>query len=250
MKKMTYLIFVAIIASVSLFPACNKEKNAVTSQELSNNISIDGAKRIKGDIPVPNEGEYGLNLSISTEEITIDEENTSFEVAFEKLDSDKIAFFKVEGADDYFELELDENGYPLARISDIIKEEQKYRGFCIFPYKPVYKQVILQFCKKDKNKTKEEAKANKKNYCTPKKISFNCISKTGKCNDKAINDIANKLISASSIFQNNPTESNCNAVKSVALQLLQEIKNCDYDKNSSYYQVAKAWEDIDCSILE
>ncbi|MEZ4878531.1 MAG: hypothetical protein R2801_00010 [Chitinophagales bacterium] len=249
MKKVTYLMFVAILASISLFAACKKEKNAVSSQELSNNISIDGAKRIKGDIPVPNEGEYGLSLDISTEEINIDEENTSFEVAFEKLNSDKIAFFKVEGADDYFELELDENGSPVARISDIIKEEQKYIGLCVFPYRPVTKQVIVQFCKKDKNKTKEEAKANKQNYCTPKKISFNCISKTGKCNDKVINDLANKLISASSTFQNNPTGSNCNAVKSVALQLLQEMKSCGYDNNSSYYQAAKAWEDLDCSGL-
>ncbi|QQR98504.1 MAG: hypothetical protein IPK18_02955 [Sphingobacteriales bacterium] len=250
MKKLTYLIITTITAILFIFVACKKEKEAtISAQELSEKITIEGASRIKGNIPVPDGGEYGTSIEIYTDEIIVEENKTSFDVTFEGIEDKKIAYFKVDGSDDYFELELDEYGSIASRISDLIKEEQKYIGFCIFPGTPVQRQVTVQFCKIPKNKTKAEAKANKQNWCTPKNIKFQCIyNKTGNCSEADIQAATNKLISLTTTFQNNPTNSNCNAVKAAAMQLLQQMKNCNID-DASLTQAANAWNGVDCSLL-
>jgi hypothetical protein len=185
MKKTNLLIWITTLVAISLLASCKKEENTIVisdAKSLNEILFIEGAKRIKGDIPVPSSGIFGDDLENATTEIIFSNSNGSFEVQFEYPDEEKIVFFKVDGTEDYFELTLKNDGSIAQKIE---KMENKITlcCFCAQPAKfnnppgnPGKYPATLQTCKLEKGKTKEESLKNKNNWSPPKKININTYS--------------------------------------------------------------------------
>lgn len=66
--------------------------------------------------------------------------------------------------------------------------------------------------------------------------------------EQHLEDLATTLANKSNTFSNNPTRSNCNAVRTAALNLIDAANDCDY--GYLYEDQAQYWIDLDCSVFD
>lgn len=75
-------------------------------------------------------------------------------------------------------------------------------------------------------------------------------SSTGGTGCTGLESLANTLNAKAQTFNSNPTSSNCSAMKTAALNLLNAAKNCDGATAAQYQAAAEAWNDVDCSAFD
>lgn len=178
----TLKIYVLIALSVTLMmSSCKKEKeeDAIIisdAKSLNDNLHIEGAIRVKGNIPEPIDGIYGGNLEGLTSDVVMSDANPSLEIEFQYPDSEKIVFFKIDGTDDYFEFTMNNEGKTNQKMIDV---NNRFMMLCCIPphcnvkFKNSPKFLAkVQTCKLQKGKTKAESLADKRNWCPPRKINI------------------------------------------------------------------------------
>lgn len=184
MKKTNLLIWITTLVAISLLASCKKEENTIVisdAKSFNEILFIEGAKRIKGDIPIPSSGIFGDDLENATTEIIFSNSNGSFEVQFEYPDEEKIVFFKVDGTEDYFELTLKNDGSLVQRKNNFYNKFYLCCSNCNNPQDKIRFErqmyyATLQTCTLEKGKTREESLKNKNNWSPPKKININTYS--------------------------------------------------------------------------
>ena len=83
----------------------------VDATSLNDNLEVDGGVKKQGEIPAPTpQGTYPVDFTVNTPNIIITTGNTfDFELVAEDAHP-MIVFLKVDGTDDYYEIQVDKNG--------------------------------------------------------------------------------------------------------------------------------------------
>lgn len=188
MKKIQ--LFVAIALFITAIGGCKKDADNNVSggslitdmNGLNSNLYIEGAIRMKGDIPVPSSGTYGGEMELLTTDVVLSDDQLSFEIKMQ-IDS-SVIFFKIDGTEDYFELVLDRNGKAVQRGSDFRKQEVGLKGICCLPpctWPPRFNnpagKATIQTCRLQPGKTKKESLSSRQNWCSPRKINISAYGK-------------------------------------------------------------------------
>lgn len=119
---------VALLALAS----CKKEETEPEviiedAKSLSANLSIQGAKRMSGDIPAPTGSSYGVtSFVVNTPQVIITPGNT-FDFESEVESNWKVIYIKLDGTDEYFQITVDKDGNTVEKTQTARRDDREIK---------------------------------------------------------------------------------------------------------------------------
>ncbi len=102
------------------------------AQNLSANLTLDGAVRKSGDIPSPSATTgFGKNLQILTPEIVLSPDDYKMELSIESDGVAKIIYLQIDGVDEHFEITIDANGNTVFKNSNSANQGRNNPILCM-----------------------------------------------------------------------------------------------------------------------